>query len=242
MNDEKTEILLTGSKSNLTKVNLSNFSFSSCDIAFSKSARNLGVYFDQALTMDIHISQLCKSLYFQLRRIAKIRPFLSTTAANKLCVSLILSRLDYCNSLFAGLPDVRLAKLQKIQNCAARLVRRKNKRSSACSLLGQLHWLPVKARVDYKLAVLCFTCLNNECMPSYLSQLIVPYRPSRSLRSQDASLMAVPRYSLESFGKRSFSIAAPSLWNSLPLEIRQLSNLTTFKKQLKTYLFTEYLS
>ena len=211
MNDDKTEVLLTGSKSKLSKLDVSTFSFCSCDIAVSKSARNLGVHFDHVLSMDVHVSHLCRGLYFQLRRISKIRPFLSTEATNRLCVSLILSRLDYCNSLLVGLPEGRVARLQAIQNCAARLVCRKSKRSSARCLLRKLHWLPVKARIDCKLAVLCFTCLTNECMPSYLSKLIVPYKPPRSLRSEDASLLTVPRYSLQSYGMRSFSVSAPSL-------------------------------
>ena len=150
--------------------------------------------------------------------------------------------MDYCNSLFAGLSEGRLLKLQAIQNSAARLVLQKGKRSnsSSHSLLKKLHWLPVRARVDYKMAVLCFTCLNCECMPSYLSSLLVSYEPSRSLRSQDAALLTVPRYSLEPFGRRSFSVFAPSLWNSLPLSLRQLSTLDSFKKHLKTYLFSKY--
>ena len=242
MNDDKTEVLLTGSKSNLAKVNVSSVSFLSCDVPLSRSARNLGVHFDVSLSMDVHIGHLRKALYLQLRKISKIRPFLSVSATNKLCVSLVLSRLDYCNSLFAGLSEGRLLKLQAIQNSAARLVLQKGKRSNSSShfLLKKLHWLPVRARVDYKMAVLCFTCLNCECMPSYLSSLLVSYEPSRSLRSQDAALLTVPRYSLESFGRRSFSVFAPSLWNSLPLSLRQLSTLDSFKKHLKTYLFSKY--
>ena len=69
--------------------------------------------------MDAHIKYLCHILFWQLRRIGKIRSFLSTDAANKLTVSLILSRLDYCNSLLAGIPDNKLNKLQRIQNHAA---------------------------------------------------------------------------------------------------------------------------
>ena len=129
-----------------------------------------------------HIKYLCCILFCQLRRIGKIRSFLSTDAANKLAVSLILSRLDYCNSLLAGLPDNKLNKLQCIQNHAAWLVLRKSRHASATALLRTLHWLPVKARIQYKIACLCFQCIYQNSMPPYISDLH-PYCPSRTLRS-----------------------------------------------------------
>ena len=81
------------------------------DILFSQSVRNIGVFVDEKLSVYVHIKHLCRSLFCQLRRLDKIPPFLSTDAANKLAVSFILTRLDYCNSLLAGLPDNKLNKL-----------------------------------------------------------------------------------------------------------------------------------
>ena len=129
---------------------------------------------------------------------------------NKLIVSLILSRLDYCNSLFAGIPDNKLNKLQRIQNHAARLVPRKSRHASASGLLTTLHWLPVKARIQYKIACLCFQCIYQNSMPPYISDLLQPYCPSRALRSLDTSLLTVPRFSLDTFGKGSFSVFGPT--------------------------------
>ena len=179
-------------------------SISGCDIPFSQSVRNLGFYLDETLSVDAHIKYLCRILFCQLRRIGKIRSFLSTDAANKLPVSLILSRLDYCNSLLAGLPDKKLNKLQCIQNHAAPLVLRKSRHASATALLRTLHWLLVKARIQYKIACLCFQCIYQNSMPPYISDLLHPYCPSRTLRSLDTSLLTVPRFSLETFGKKSF--------------------------------------
>ena len=127
MNDDKTELMAIGTRSKLSQVipNLVLMSIFGCDIPFSQSVRNLGFYLDETLSMDAHIKY--RILFCQLRRIGKIRSFLSTDAANKLTVSLILSRLDYCNSLLAGLPDNKLNKLQRIQNHAARLVLRKSR-------------------------------------------------------------------------------------------------------------------
>jgi hypothetical protein len=115
MNDDKTEILILGTKTKLQQTNTQSMTFFNCTIPFAKSARNLGVYLDCHLTMDTHINQLCKSLYFHLRRISRIRQYLTTDAANKLAVSLILSRLDYCNTLLANLPLDKINKLQKFR-------------------------------------------------------------------------------------------------------------------------------
>ena len=137
--------------------------------------------------MDVHVKHLCCILFCQLRRLGKIHPFFSTDAANKPAVCFVLTRLDYCNSLLAGLPDNRLNKLQRIQNHAARIVLRKPRHVSATSLLRTLHWLPVKARIQYKIACLCFQCLSHNTMPPYLSDLLHPYQPPRTLHSLDTS-------------------------------------------------------
>ena len=118
--------------------------------------------------MKIQVNQVGKVLYFQLGRISKIRSFLTVDAKNTLAVAFILSRLDYCNSLLAGLPDHKLAKIQRTQNSAARLVLRKPRRESTSPLLKILHWLRVKARIEYKVSTLCYQCLNSVTVPPYL--------------------------------------------------------------------------
>ena len=140
------ELIVNGTKSKISQVtpSLTPVSISGHDMPFSQSARNLGVFVDETLSMDVYIKHLCRILSCELRRLGKIRPFLSTDAANKLAVSFILTRLDYCNFLLAGLPDNKLNKRQRIQKHAARIVLRKPRHVSATSLLRTLHWLPVK--------------------------------------------------------------------------------------------------
>ena len=114
MNNDKTELMSIGTRPELSQVisTLAPMSISGCDIPFSLSGRNLGFYLDETLSMDAHIKYLCCILFCQLRRIGKkIRSFLSADAANKLTISLILSRLDYCNYLLAALSDNKLNKL-----------------------------------------------------------------------------------------------------------------------------------
>ena len=118
INNDKNGLMAMGNRSKLSQVipNLTPMSISGCDIPVSLFVRNLGFYLDETLSMDAHIKYLCRILFCQLRRIGKIRSFLSADAANKLVVSLILSRIDYCNSLLAG---NKLNKLLVIQNHAA---------------------------------------------------------------------------------------------------------------------------
>ena len=128
--------------------------------------------------------------------VEKNRSFLSADAANTLTVCLILSRLQCCNSLLAGVPDNKLTKIQRIQNHAARLVRRRSRHASATALLRTLHWLAVKAMIQCKIACFCFQCIYQNSMPLYISDLLHPYCPTRMLCSLDTSLLTVPRFFL----------------------------------------------
>ena len=126
--------------------------------------------------MDNAVPHLRKSCYLELRKIANIRSYLSDAATLKLVLSLVISKLDYCNSLFYNMSLEIIHKLQLIQNHAARLVKKKHqKRSSAKLLLKDLHWLTVKDRIIYKIAVLVFNIINNNSSLSYLRELITVY-------------------------------------------------------------------
>ena len=114
---------------------------------------------------------------------------------------------------------------------------RKSRHASVATLLKTLHWLPVRARIQCKIACLCFQFICQKCMPPYISDLLRPYCPSRTLSSLDTSLLTVPRFFLETFGKRSFSVFGPTVWDSLPLSLRKKQCFTTFKKKLKPHLF-----
>ena len=123
--------------------------------------RNLGVYFDQSMKMDRHISQVCQTAYFQLRNIAAIRPLLTRKAAESLIHSLISSRLDFCNCLLAGLPSATLNRLQAVQNAAARLLTGLRKHDHISPVLAELHWLPVKSKIEFKVLLLTFKAIHG---------------------------------------------------------------------------------
>ena len=176
--------------------------------------------------------------YFKIRC---IRNILDVPTITRLCLSLCISHLDYCNSLLYGLPDSTVNRLQRVQNMCARLVLRRTKRDSITECLKELHWLPIKQRISYKILVLTHKSVNGQG-PKYLQELIQPTTQRRiGLRSQkDSDLLLKPRTKFKTFVDRSFSIAAPTLWKRLPikLRLRQMDHLT-FKRELKTHLFAE---
>ena len=171
-----------------------------------------------------------------LRRIGCIRPYLSDRATECLVNSIITSRLDFCNSVLAGITTEQLNRLQRIQNCAARLIMKKRKYDHITPILRELHWLPIEFRVQFKLAVLAFRHFEGT-LPAYLSATLRTYQPSRTLRSSGERLLKLPRVNLKTAGERSFHVTATAVWNSLPGSIRQIQSLPQFKKHLKTHLF-----
>ena len=100
-----------------------------------------------------------------------------------------------------------------------------------------LHWLPVKYRIMFKVICTVFKCLNG-LAPEYLTDLICEYEPVRTLRSSGTMLVEKPKSNTKTWGDRSFRVAGPHLWNSLPMELRTLTDIKVFKGKLKTHLFT----
>ena len=200
--------------------------------------KNIGAYLDCNLNMSSHVNNTCRSCYIHLRNLGKIRPFLSTESTCALVHAFISSKLDNLNSLLYGIPEYLVKRLQLIQNNAARIVSLKKKHEHITPVLEALHWLPVKARIHYKICLLTFKGLHG-LAPGYLCDLLVPYTPTRSLRSSDRGLLLVRKMHLKRTGDRAFVHAAAVIWNNLPQNLRDCDNLESFKSLLKTYLFRE---
>ena len=140
-------------------------------IPFKQSVKNLGFTFDCHLTMNAHVSDIAQTCYFELRRLASIRRFLTSTATATLVTAFVLSRIDYCNSLLFGSTHDVTSHLQRIQNNAARVILRLPMSSSITIHLKSLHWLPVKVRSTYKTACLCYHCHSSTAL-SYVTDML----------------------------------------------------------------------
>ena len=149
---------------------------------------------------------------------------------------LLLKNLDFCNSLLVGLPVCQLNRLQKIQNHAARLVSSCNRRDHITPVLCQLHWLPLKFRISFKLLLFAHRSVYKT-IPDYLTLDLA--QTTRITRLSIAPILLIPKSSLKTVGDRSFSVAAPILWNNLPSDLRLIQSFDSFKSRLKTHLFRQ---
>ena len=171
-----------------------------------------------------------KVCFIYISWIRKIRNLLTFDAAKILVHALIISRLDYCNSLFTGLPKSALDKLQLIMNAAARLITRTPRRESITPSLIRLHWLPVAERCQFKTLTLVFKSLHG-LAPPYLEEIVTPYKPLRILRSCNGNYLQVIKPK-RFYGQRSFKHMGAVLWNELPDQIKNSKSIATFKSSL----------
>ncbi len=147
-NAEKTEMIVFKPSDSMTAAEPNLGGLSSCVKHYVK---NLGVVFDEHLKFDRQINSVVKSSFFQLRLLSKAKSFLSFKNLEKVIHAFITSKLDYCNSLYTGISQTALSRLQLVQNAAARLLTRSHKRDHITPVLQSFHWLPVRYRVDLKI-------------------------------------------------------------------------------------------
>jgi hypothetical protein len=234
LNEDKTEFLILGSSHTLRNLPPIQLNFCGSLISSSLSVRNLGITFDSQLNMSNHINILRRNINFQLRNISRIRRFLDFESCHHIVRALVLSRLDYGNSLLIGAKECDLDKLQRLQNWAAKLIFRAKKDDSASNLLRTLHWLPVRQRIDFKICLYIFKCVKG-LGPSYLNELTKFYKPGHlGLRSaSDSTLLQIHR-TYNTTGDKPFEVAGAKLWNDLPAELRLCDSINVFKKCLNT--------
>ena len=235
MNNSKTEIILYGTKQQVSKSNITELNVGTEVVKCVKSVRDLGVFMDSTLTFDLHIRKKCQIANNQLRNIRSVRKHLSQNATEILVHGLIHSHLDFCNGLFSNLPEYQINRLQTIQNRAAKLVVNASYEQPSSPILQSLHWLPVRARIQFKILTTVFKCLNGTA-PAYLSDLISIKQHRYSARSSKLLMLQEKRTNTK-FADRSFEVVGPRWWNALPAEIRNLSSESSFRRELKTFLF-----
>ena len=200
----------------------------------SLNVRVLGVVFDSSLSMTSHISTICRTGYLHLHNISHIR-HLTIEATKALVHAFVTSRLDYGNALLIALPHDQINKLQRIQNMAARVIMFTLRRDHITPVLKDLHWLPVKCRIEYKILLHVYRCLNGTA-PLYLANLLKRQSPGHTCSSEQ-HLLDIAFTKLASFGDWSFRVVGPRLWNALLIDIKCCRTLSAFRNALKTHIF-----
>ena len=167
------------------------------------------------------------------------KPF-SNPLTEQLIHAFVTSRLDYCNGLLYGVPECQIKKLQRVMNASARLIYCAPKFCHITPILKELHWLPVRARIEFKILLITFKAIKG-LAPKYLSDLVEILQMSRYnlWRNNNGILLARSTITKKTMGDRAFMIVAPILWNSLPLSVRQAATVDNFKSMVKMHLFAK---
>ena len=234
LNNGNTEALLTDPE-NSPNLPLSTI-IGESEIQFSNSIRNIGVIFDDKLPMKQQVNQVCQSTYLELSRISSVRHVLTVQATKTLGTYLVLSRPDYYISLFSGMPQQFIEKLQKAQNCSAWLIFKTPKRTHASSLLTKLHWLPIAQRIEYKVSSMYVLWWSLRNCPALLVWPASPVHPIPSI----AFLGWHPHFFW--IPKRKKKFQGQITWNKLPYSVRYAATKSQFKNTpkktlIKTTLF-----
>ena len=173
LNSEKTQFIWLGSRQQLSKVGIDHIHLGNHAVTSQSTVCNLGVHLDGQLTMKVHVQRISQTSFYQLWQLRSVRRSLSVNACTTLVHAFVTSRLDYCNSLLAGIGDGLIDQLQTVMRVAARLVLRKRKFDPiSADIRDRLHWLPIRSRINFKLGLLVYKCLHG-IAPAYLTEMLV---------------------------------------------------------------------
>ena len=239
LNPSKTEVLWCSSGRRQHQIPATPVRIGDALITPVSTVRDLGVHLNSDVTMTTHVTATVRACFAVLRQIQSVRRSLPRATLVTLLRALVISKLDYCNSVLAGVTRTQLARLQSVLNAAARLVFHARRSEHVTPLLRDLHWLKVPERIQFRLCVLTFRCLHGSA-PTYLSDglhLTTASEVNRRLRSADVLTLSVPATRRSTLGDRAFPVAAARAWNSLPSAMQSAPSLGVFCRRLKTFLF-----
>ena len=242
LNNKKTQFISLSTRNNIID-KISNIDLMGENITASSSAKYLGVWLDENLTMSKQISSVCSHGYMILKNLWKISNKLNSLELKKQLIhSCILSKLNFCSSLYYNLPKKQLRKLDKLLNASARFIFNicgSERRQHITPFLQKLHFLPIAYRSEFKLNLLVYKSFQGR-IPNYLAELIQP-KITKSLRTtrKDDDITWLSKYPIEktNYKNRGFRYSAPVTWNSLSQKVRESSTIQSFKSNLKTHYF-----
>ena len=229
LNQGKTNILVIAPPSIHPEIIIRGVFIENVCIRFVDSAKNLGVIIDSVLSFEKQVNKVVKSCNLIIRKISQVKGFLTEAHLRQLVASHVFSHIDYCNSLYYGINSDLISKLQRVQNCAARLVSKKNiSNNTLDDVFMELHWLKVKFRSIYKILLIVHNCLHDNA-PNEIITMLQYADSSRTMNLRETRCT-------NKYGVRAFSHVGPKLWNLLPTNIRDEHDTDLFKKALKSFL------
>ena len=210
MNNGKAEFIMFRSKYQLNKSVTHQININGVPVQRADVIRYLGAWMDRHLSLKHHVKLKCKMAIFNLTRIKRLRSYLMESTCNILVMSLVMSHIDYANSILINLQVCVLGQMQRVQDIAAKIVMGKSKYDSSTQCHKALHWLPIKACIEHKLLTLVHKCVYGET-PQYLKDLISEHKSNRQgLRSaKEYNKLSVPCTRRSTFADRAFTVNGP---------------------------------
>jgi len=229
LNQNKTKVLWCSSARRQYQIPTNSVQVGSMSVQPVSTVKNLGVLLDTDVRMHTHVTAVIRACFASLQQIRSVQHCLPRSAVVSMIRALVLSKMDYCNSVLAGAPESLLWRLQSIMNLAARLIFQVGKYQHVTPFLHELHWLKVRERIKFRLCVLTHRCLNGTT-PQYSIEMMNPVsnRDSRyryRLRSSDSRTLIIPTTRRSTLGDRSFPASAATAWNSLPARLKNATSL-----------------
>ena len=238
LNPDKSEVAMFGTAQRVGKLKQpASVAVAGAQIVLTDHVKSLGVTFHSHLSFHKHIYNICRACYFHISGLRHVRSAMSADTTEIVAYVIVSSRLNYCNALLTNMSEFNLDKLQRVQNTLACVITGLSWRAHITPDLKELHWLPIRARITFKVATVVYH-LRERRQPPYLADLISDYVPTRTLRSSTKSLLTEPSYRTN-IGRRSFRYVAAKTWNNLPDDIKTDDSLGLFRKGLKPFLFRQ---
>ena len=237
LNEDKTKFIIFGTKYQLSKAESASTRMA---VGYTKAQaadqiHNLGFFMDNTLKNQVHINNLTSSAFNQMLNIRRICSKLDRDTTRTIIQALVMSKLNYCNSLLLGSAAYQLKKIQRIQNMACRIVCNLHKFDHVTPSMHDLHWLTVPQRIQFKIAYLMYKCMKGQALKCLTD--LLPTKPKAQQLCLPTSDILPPILQRSTLAyNASFPSVGPRLWNSLP-DIQHQQTKKLFRSKLKTHLF-----
>ena len=238
LNPTKTNFMILSSKHDIDSIPTINLSFNNCTIVPTGSITSLGVNITNMLDFGKFINKKVQICSFHLRNINHIKHSLPTQTRIILVTNLILSNLDYCNSLLIGATNKDIKPLQRIVNRSVRFIFDLKRRTHVSPFAAKAHFLPIFYRIQFKVCLIAFKIING-MSPDYLSEGLEMFQPTTNINLRVGQGRDEFMFKFPPIKNQSNSLLTNLIlnWNGLPYSIRAIENLSNFKTKLKTHLF-----